>query len=255
MTTSASRTVRASIPLDDGSWIPAVLARPSGQSQVEGWPAVIVLHEIFGLTPDIEAAAQRLADDGYVAVAPDLLAHGGPRALCLARAMAEVHSGRPGRTTADVEATRRWLIGQPTVDRDRLGVIGFCMGGGFALAFAAGGPDGLRAASVNYGEVPEDAEALRRVCPVVASYGGRDRVVGPQAARLEQHLQRLGVEHDVQVYDAAGHAFMTPGKRRPLTELVMFPTHPGYEPESAGDAWARVLRFFDEHVRKGRATR
>jgi carboxymethylenebutenolidase len=147
--------------------------------------------------------------------------------------MAEVHSGRPGRTTADVEATRRWLIGQPTVDRDRLGVIGFCMGGGFALAFAAGGPDGLRAASVNYGEVPEDAEALRRVCPVVASYGGRDRVVGPQA----------------------GHAFMTPGKRRPLTELVMFPTHPGYEPESAGDAWARVLRFFDEHVRKGRATR
>lgn len=207
---------------------------------------MIVLHEVYGTTPEMREVADRFARNGYLALVPDLFS-AGPRVLCVARAMAESSAGRPGTTTTHVEAARAWLCARRDVDRGRLGVIGFCMGGGFALAYATTAPEGVRAVSVNYGQVPRDLDALRRACPIVASYGGRDLVYGRQAARLANALSRSGVEHDVKVYDEAGHSFLTEGNH-PVGRLVFFPLRIGYHPAAAEDAWRRIFAFFDRHV-------
>jgi carboxymethylenebutenolidase len=251
------------IPLPAGGKLDGVLALPAGTTGVlalpagttgvlalpagtTGWPGVIVLHEIFGAQPEILDVADRFAERGYGALAPDLFS-GGVRLMCLARAMLESSRGRPGAVTAAIEASRAWLAARPDIDAERLAVIGFCMGGGFALTYAAGSRPGLRAAAVNYGQVPADAEQLRGACPVVASYGGRDRVIGPQGERLREHLTQLGIEHDIKTYPDAGHSFMTEG-HHPIGRLVYLPMHLRYEPRAAEHAWARVFEFFAEHV-------
>jgi carboxymethylenebutenolidase len=239
-------TIDVRIPLPDGSELPAALAVPAGAGP---HPGVIVLHEMFGLKVDMRGVAERFAVEGYVAVVPGLFAHG-PRVVCIARAMREVSSMQPGQVTADTDAVRSWLAARSDVDADRLAVIGFCMGGGFALIYAATGPPGVGAASVNYGDVPKDVERLRGVCPVVASYGGRDRMFAPKAQLLERHLSDLGVPHDVKVYPRAGHSFMTPDTRaHQVSKFVLVPMRLGHAPEEAEDAWRRVFAFFAEHVR------
>ncbi len=238
------------IPLPGGGKLDGVLALPAAPSGAP-LPGVIVLHEVFGPAPEILDAADRFAAHGYAALAPDLFS-AGVRLRCLVRAMRESSSGRPGRITACVEAGRAWLAGRAEVDGERLAIIGFCMGGGLALAYAAGTPPGLRAAAVNYGQVPADAEALRGVCPIVGSYGGRDRIVGSHGERLRAHLERLGIEHDVTTYAQAGHSFMTDG-HHPIGRIVNLPMHIGYEPQAADDAWARVFDFFDRHLVPARA--
>jgi len=233
------------IPLAAGGEMSGALALPDTPS-ASPWPGVIVLHEIFGPQPEILEVADRFAARGYAALAPDLFSLG-VRLACLTRAMLESSSGRPGRTTAAIESCRAWLAARPDVDPERLAIIGFCMGGGFALTYAAGALEGLRAAAVNYGQVPRKADALRGVCPVVASYGARDRVVGREAERLRKHLQQLGVEHDVKSYPDAGHSFMTDGSH-PIGRLLFLPMRIGYEAGAAADAWARVFEFFDARL-------
>ena len=234
------------IPLPSGRSMKAVLAVPSDALATGGWPAVIVLYEVFGMTPEMIEVAERFARNRYVALVPDLFS-AGPRLACMVRAMVESSRGRPGGTTARIEAARLWLSGRPEVDRKRLGVIGFCMGGGVALAYATTRPDGVGAVSVNYGQVPRDLVALRRACPIVASYGGRDLVYGRQASRLSKALATFGVENDVKVYAEAGHSFLTDG-HHPVGRLVFFPMRLGYHRPAADDAWQRIFSFFDRHV-------
>jgi len=154
------------IALASGGSMKAVLARPAPSGPR---PGVVVIHEVFGEQPEIRVVCDEFATRGYVAVMPDLFSADGPRALCIARAMAESASGKAGRTSGYIEATREWLAQQEDVDGARIGVIGFCMGGAFALAYVGGGRSGVRAASVNYGDVPKDPERLRGACPIVAS--------------------------------------------------------------------------------------
>jgi carboxymethylenebutenolidase len=229
-----------------GGRLHAVVAMPDGVAPSRGWPGAVIVHEVFGMAPEVLDVADRFAAHGWVGVVPDLFSAGN-RFLCVLRTMVESRSTRPGRVTAELEATRAWLATRPNVDGARLAVIGFCLGGGFALVYAASAPDGVRAASVNYGGVPRDRSALRNICPVVASFGRRDRVYGPQAKRLEDHLQALGVAHDVKLYADAGHSFMTDG-HHPVGRIVFFPMHLGYAPADADDAWARTFAFFDQHV-------
>lgn len=211
-------------------------------------PGVVVLHESFGLNDDIRRLAARFADAGYAALAPDLYSHG-TRIVCLSRVIVDMLSGGVAREIADIHAAREALAARVEVDAQRIVVAGFCQGGGFALI--AGTRPGFSAAAVNYGTVPADRSKLGGVCPVVASYGAKDRVVGRHMAeRLERHLSALGVPHDVKTYDGAGHSFFSrvDGWQGWLAR-VPTPMAVGHDEQAAEDGWRRMLAFFDEHVR------
>jgi carboxymethylenebutenolidase len=214
--------------------VPAVGAGP--------WPGVVVLHELLGLTDDVREHADRLAAAGYLAVAPDLFTAGG-KLRCL-RATFRALSRGHGPAVDDVLAVRAWLTDRPDCT-GKVGILGFCMGGGFALLLAGRGFD---AAAPAYGPLPNDPEqVLRGACPVVASYGARDRALRGAAGRLEEVLNGLGVEHDVCEYPGAGHSFLNRHNLGPFTALEKV-AGLGYHGPSAEDAWVRILRFFDRHL-------
>lgn len=224
--------------------LPAHLAAPAGAGP---WPGMVVMHEAFGLNDDIRRIADRFAGHGYLTLAPDFLARGGSRLACVRAAFRELHAGA-GPTFDSLAAARAWLAGRSDCT-GRVGVTGFCMGGGFALLAAP--RSGFGAASVNYGRVPDDAERLLAgACPIVASYGGRDRGLRGHPERLGRALTALGVEHDLKTYPAAGHSFLNrPGGALALVLGKVFGA--GYHGPSAEDAWRRVHAFFDTHLRSG----
>jgi carboxymethylenebutenolidase len=236
---------RIDVPTSDGASLRAELFLPDREGP---HPGVVVLHESFGLNDDIRRIARRFADAGYAALAPDLYSHG-TRIVCLSRVMLDMVSGAAAREIADIHAAREALAAREELDAERIAVAGFCQGGGFALV--AGAQPGFSAAAVNYGMVPAERSHLDGLCPVVASYGGRDSVVGRKMAeRLEGHLTALGVSHDVKTYDGAGHSFFSEvdGWQGWLARMPS-PMAIGYDEESAEDGWRRMLGFFDEHVR------
>jgi carboxymethylenebutenolidase len=236
--------VAVAIPRAPHRTLSAFLATPD-EPGASPRPGVIVIHELFGLNDDIRDQARRVAALGYVALAPDLLGALGPRPLCLVRAFRDL-SRRTGPTFDALEAARTWLAGHPAVDPARLGVIGFCMGGGFALLLAARAP--YRASAVFYGAVPQDAAALEGACPIVAGFGARDRMFATQGRRLQRHLKRLQVPHDVVIYPDAGHSFMN-RHRGPLAKVGAWgPLRVGYDPAAADDSWRRIEAFFAEHL-------
>jgi carboxymethylenebutenolidase len=237
------------VPLADGGELPAALALPAPDPAARA-AGVLVLHEALGLDREMRRIAGTFAGAGYVALAPDFLAGLGPMPFCLARFARGLGRAGAGRPYRQLDAARAWLAARPEVDGDRIGVAGFCIGGGFAMLWAADrGRSAVRVAAPFYGPVPENAtERLAGICPTVASYGGRDRFFRTMPERLEQALTTLGVEHDVTVYPDAGHSFMNRidgplgavGRRLPMRA--------GYHEPSAREAWARVLAFFDRHL-------
>jgi carboxymethylenebutenolidase len=227
---------------DDGVELPGVLSMPDSNDGVRR-PGLLLVYEILGMNDEMKRVARDLASEGYVVLIPDLFARGPLRPICVARALRSI-AAREGRELDDLEAARRWLAARPEVDPERLGVIGFCMGGGFALVLAM--TDRYRAVAPFYGAAPDP---MPRSCPVVASYGGRDVPFAKMPARLEKNLRALGVAHDVKVYPDAGHAFFTKAPGGILGKIGMIgPLHAGHHEASATDARARVLAFFAEHL-------
>ncbi len=206
-------------------------------------PGVVVIQDALGLSDDIREQADRLAAAGYLAFAPDLYSGRGIR--CVVATMRASRSGT-GPAFADIDAARKWLLAREDCS-GRIGIIGFCMGGGFALLCAPSGD--YAAASVNYGEVPADAaERLQGACPVIASFGARDRGLRGRAERLEQALSAAGVEHDVKEYPDAGHSFLNRFNAGPALTPLLHVAGLGYHHPSAEDAWRRILGFFAEHL-------
>ena len=225
--------VRTSVP---GLRIQGVMATPS----VQPAPAVLVLHEIAGLDRAVRDACDRLASAGYVAFAPDLYArHFKP--FCIAQTLVRLARNEQP-PVGDLTRYVEWLRRQPGVAPDAVGAIGFCMGGGFALALAIAG--GISATGVNYGGVPATLDEVRGVCPVVASYGGDDERFAADGRRLESFLFELGVAHDIKIYDGATHSFMNEHHPRLVRRLFTV----RYDPAATEDAWTRTLSFFDAHL-------
>jgi carboxymethylenebutenolidase len=218
------------------------LATPPGPGP---FPGVVMIHEAFGLNDMTRRHADRLASAGYLTLALDLFSEGGAR-RCLVSTMRSMLKGS-GRPFTDLATARTWLAKAPQ-SNGKTGVIGFCMGGGFALLVAR---DGLDAASVNYGRLPGDLEdALRGACPIVANYGGRDTTLKGAARKLEEALTSLGIEHNVKEFPTAGHSFLNdadlgPAVLRPLMRVMGI----GPDPESAPEAWQRIEEHFSRYLK------
>jgi carboxymethylenebutenolidase len=227
--------------------MPAYCARPATPPP---WPGVVVVHDFAGMSSDLRAQADWLAGEGFLAVAPDLY-YWGSRLGCLRTIMGDL-GRRRGRSFDDLEGARRWLRAQDGCS-GHVGVVGFCMGGGYALALAA--DRGFEASSVNYGGCPADArEWLPGACPVVGSFGGSDgSPLGHRAGRrLGRLLTELEVPHDVKVYPGVGHGFMNDHDPAEATLLLRFLARvsgTAYDAEATRDARERIVRFFDTYLR------
>ena len=216
--------------------MPGYAALPEGAAR-----GVVVLHELLGRQPEIDRVVERFAAAGYAAVEPDLF-HAGGRLGCIRRALATVSSGE-GLIAERIEDARRWLIVEAGLDARRVGVIGFCLGGGLALAV---GP-AFGAVSTNYGAVPP-AEVLRGSPPVIGCYGGRDRVFRKNAERMPKHLAQVGVEAEAHLFPSVGHSFLTHGDH-PLVKVGTWPLFEiRWDPEVAEEGWAKIMAFFDRHL-------
>jgi carboxymethylenebutenolidase len=216
---------------------------PSGSTQVEGYiarpageepfPAVVVIHEILGLNENIKDIACRFAQEGYVALAVDLFGKGN-RIYCMFRIMSQMLlNPLHNRGISDLKAALTYVSSLPGVDPDRIGAIGFCMGGGFAIAWACT-DNRLKAIAPFYGSNPRPLEAVARSCPVVGSYPGKDFTTS-HGQKLDKILDQYQIPHDIKIYPNTRHSFFNDQLDR-------------YDPAASQDAWRRVLAFFKERI-------
>jgi carboxymethylenebutenolidase len=208
-----------------------LLALPDGPGP---HPGVVVIHEAFGLNDNMRDIAHRFADAGYAALAVDLFT-GRNRAICMARYMAGMLMGSVNRYGIDdLKSALTFLAKHPDINAQRMGAVGFCMGGGFAIAWACT-DSRLKAIAPFYAVNPRPLDVVGRLCPVVGSYPEKD-FTAKAAQNLEQTLTRHDIAHDIKIYPNARHSFFNE-------------TGAAYDRDAADDAWRRVLKFFGERLR------
>lgn len=192
--------------------------------------ALLLVHEWWGVTDWIKQNVARFAARGYVALAVDLYRGRVPKDA------AEAHELSRGlsedRAMDDMKAAFRWVAARPEVDPLRIGIVGWCMGGGYALAFAVAEPQ-LRAAVVNYGKLvtaPEKIDALNAA--LLGNFAGADRGIAPDDVRVfADELRAAHKDADIRIFDGAKHSFMNPNHKD------------SYDEVSAKDAWKRIDAF------------
>ena len=214
--------------------VQAVLYTPPGKGP---FPAIIVIHEYWGLNDWVKEQAAKLSDQGYEALAIDL--YRGKVATTPDMAH-ELMRGLPeDRAKRDLHAAFEFLQSQPNVKKNRIAAIGWCMGGGYSLDVALQEPT-LAADVINYGHLATDPAALNKInSPILGLFGGQDRGITPDDVhKFEAAMKQAGKKIDVKIYDDAGHAFENPNNKE------------GYRAADAADAWKRTVSFLAENLKK-----
>jgi carboxymethylenebutenolidase len=213
--------------------VSALLYLPSGGGP---HPAIVVIHEWWGLNDWIKEQAGHLADEGYVALAVDLyrgkVAKDADTAHELSRGLPQDQGVR------DLVSAVAYLSKSKDVDAKRIGAVGWCMGGGFAAQLAVADPK-LRAVAINYGALPTEKTALDSIhASVLGNFGGLDKGITPDSVNaFAASMKSLGKPVDVKIYPDAGHAFENPNNTQ------------GYKSEDAADAQQRMQVFFAKNLK------
>src|ERR1700693_3798551 len=214
--------------------VQALLYAPAGKGP---FPALIVIHEYWGLNDWVKEQAQKLAGQRYVALAVDLYRGKDADNPDLAH---ELMRGLPeDRAIRDLRAAFDFLASQSNVKKDRRGSIGSCMGGGYSLDTALAEPQ-LAATVINYGHLATQPSELKKInAPILGLFGGQDRGITPDDVKtFQQSMEKLGKKIEVKIYPDAGHAFENPNNEQ------------GYRPEDAADAWQRTVAFLATTLKK-----
>jgi carboxymethylenebutenolidase len=204
------------------------LALPGGGGK---HPGLVVIHEWWGLNDQIKDETQKFAAQGYVALAVDL--YRGKVATTPDEAHELMRGVPEDRGMRDLEAAFAYLASRPDVKANRIGSVGWCMGGGWSIKLAVSEPK-LAACAVNYGALPTDAANIAKIkSPVLGNFGAEDRGITPDSVHaFEAAMKAAGEPADIKIYDGAGHAFENPNNKD------------GYRPQAAADAWDRMKQFF-----------
>jgi len=199
-------------------------------------PGIIVIHEWWGLDEWVKQQASRLADQGYATLAVDL--YRGKVTKDPSEAHEIMRGLPPDRAVRDLKAAFEYLAKQPNVDPSRIGAIGWCMGGGYALALAENEPR-LAATVINYGHVGTETDELKKInASVLGIFGGKDRGIPvDDVKRFEQQLKQLGKRVEVVIYPEAGHAFQNPNNK-------------AHRPDDTADSWKRTLAFLEKNLQQ-----
>lgn len=214
--------------------VQGVLYTPSGKGP---FPAIIVIHEWWGLNDWVKEQAGKLSDQGYVALAIDL--YRGKVATTPDQAH-EIMRGVPeDRAKRDLGAAFDFLQSQPNIKKDRIGAIGWCMGGGYSLDVALQEPT-LAADVINYGHLATDTQALAKInSAILGLFGAQDQgIPADDVRKFETTMKQLGKKIEIKIYDDAGHAFENPNNKT------------GYRAADAADAWQRTVAFFAANLKK-----
>src|SRR5271169_4671792 len=211
----------------------AVLYTPQGKGP---FPALVVIHEWWGLNDWVKEQASKLADQGYVALAIDL--YRGKVATTPDEAH-EIMRGVPqDRADRDLLAASSFLRSQKNVDPKRVGSIGWCMGGGYSLDLAINDPK-LRAAVINYGHLASDDATLKKInAAILGIFGGQDKGIPPaDVNKFESQMKALGKTVDIHIFPDAGHAFQNPNNKT------------GYRADDAAQAWTLTTAFLAKYLK------
>lgn len=219
--------------LQAGKHIPAYVCRPSAPTSD---PAIIVIHEWWGLVPHIKDIANRFASHGYYTIAPDL--YGGAVTSTPEEAGKLSASVRPEASKSMLDSVVHYLSTQKTVDTRKVGIIGFCFGGTHAFNYVCESQR-ISAGVFFYATRPvtEESKLARVQAPLLIIYGDQDQRVSTDTARqIETTLKKLGKNAELKIYPECGHAFFNDQNPR------------AYKPEVAKDAWEKTLSFFQKYL-------
>jgi carboxymethylenebutenolidase len=223
-------TQKIKYPVEGGE-MQAYLARPKGKEKL---PAVIVIHEIFGLNPHIEDVARRMALEGFLVIAPDALSPLGGTSSDTQEALGKMQKLDPAATTKNFVAAVRYLRTHPQTTGN-VGCTGFCWGGAMTNQVAVNSPE-LKAAAPYYGTVPADEDVPKIKASMLCHYAGEDQRINAGIPGFEAALKKAGTDYQIYVYEGAQHAFNND-------------SNPGrYHKESAELAWKRTVEFFKKKL-------
>jgi len=234
-----SQTVLAATPKDvsyksGDETVQGILYTPAGKGP---FPGIIVIHEWFGLNDWVKEQASKLADRGYATLAIDL--YRGKVATTPDEAHQLMRGVPEDRAKRDLDAAFHYLQSRTDIKKNKIGAIGWCMGGGYALDLALEEPQ-LAADAINYGHLATDPAELKKInAPILGLFGAQDQgIPAEDVKKFGETLDKMGKKADITIYPDAGHQFQNPNNQQ------------AYRPKDAADAWKKIVSSFATNLKQ-----